>query len=662
VISATCAESCYPLAIMADDKVVRFPGRFEAEIAVAERAYDVIMERLARGRLPDDVAADGDAAAVLDAIGELLHLNAMDVDGRRISRKKTEASVEALESAVYRLADWPAVPRVLAMAPIIEALEKLEVDWLASELVGLLPEQPEEAPHDDDIFEAIARISLACLRIMLRAGVWDESFEGPLRAVREWSLGRAEDDELKQTLSQAVVFHAILGRQSLLEEERRRMADAEPLPNELMAALDDFAADMTSEKLVRWSLHLVIADALAAGLVPEWAKPKHLVAAAELAVVREDDPDVELDLLKFARWARIKPKDLRTLRDKVAEALAWMPPGYEDSVEDRQEERWRVESGTMESLPVRWAADGPVEECPPYSPEAAVTRIEELRDVVWMMIDPVEPLQFVASAFRFGDDAPEVMDEETVSRIIDLWEEERVVDVDRGEDDDVEDWEDDRVDEGGGGPALVTTDGEPLVLCTGEYEFEDRDRAEIIRRLDAIAELEREQDDGSHRWVWMEERDGQNLLIGSIEVEEARLSVDTMSVARATRIGARLDEQLGELTVMIDLSTERVTPAMMARRERGAPGDGERPSVTTDDEWAVVHSAMARHYRGWLNEEIPALGGMTPREAVQDPEGRQRVVALLRNMEELQASAPEAMRGFDFGFLWRQLGLDRDEP
>lgn len=654
------SKPCYARAIMEEDKVIRFPGRFQAEIAVAERAYDVIIERLARGRLPEGLAADGDVAAVLDAIGQLLHLNAMDAKGRRISQKEMEASVGTLESAVYRLGDWPDVPRVLAMAPIIEALEKLEVDWLATELMGLLPERPGVATHDDDIVEATARISLAYLRIMLRAGVWDDSFEGPLRVVREWSLARVGDDELEQTLRQAVVFHAILGRQSLLEKERRRMADAEPLPDELVAALDEYCADMTPGKLVRWSLHLVIADALAAGLVPAWAKPKDLVAAVELALVREDESDIELDVLEFARWARIKPKNLRALRDKVAEALVWMPPGYVGDLEDRQEERWRIDSGTMERLPVRWTTSGPMEDRPPYSPEAAGARIEELRDVAWMMIDPVEALRFVTSAFRFGDDAPDSIDEETAVRIVDLWEEERAIDLDRGDDDDLEGWEDDHdAAAGGGAPALVTTDGEPLVLCTGEYEFEEGDRAEIIRRLDEMPELERERDDGSERWVWKEDRDGQELLIGSIGIEDARLSVETMSVPRATRIGARLAEQLGELIVMIDLSTERVTPEMMARWARKASGDDGGPAPSTDDR-ALIHAAMDRHYRRWLDDEIPALGGMTPREAVQDPEGRKRVIALLRDMEERQASAPEAMRGFDFGFLWRELGLDRD--
>jgi hypothetical protein len=52
---------------------------------------------------------------------------------------------------------------------------------------------------------------------------------------------------------------------------------------------------------------------------------------------------------------------------------------------------------------------------------------------------------------------------------------------------------------------------------------------------------------------------------------------------------------------------------------------------------------------------------MTPREAVKDPEGRERVIELLQDFEQSNAAAPNAQSGFDLGFLWEELGLERDE-
>ena len=135
----------------------------------------------------------------------------------------------------------------------------------------------------------------------------------------------------------------------------------------------------------------------------------------------------------------------------------------------------------------------------------------------------------------------------------------------------------------------------------------------------------------------------------------------SMSVHRATKIGARLAEHMGKLVTMVDLETQRVTPEMMARRAAEAGGDeGGGAALPPDAAREIVQRTLEQHYRSWPDEEVPALGGMTPREAVEDPEGRARVVALLRDFEERQASAPEAMRGFDFGFLWGELGLDQE--
>jgi len=54
---------------MNDDRVVEFPVRYEGEIALAERSYDLLAERLARGRLPDETSPQGVMYAEPDAKG-----------------------------------------------------------------------------------------------------------------------------------------------------------------------------------------------------------------------------------------------------------------------------------------------------------------------------------------------------------------------------------------------------------------------------------------------------------------------------------------------------------------------------------------------------------------------------------------------------------------
>lgn len=64
-----------------------------------------------------------------------------------------------------------------------------------------------------------------------------------------------------------------------------------------------------------------------------------------------------------------------------------------------------------------------------------------------------------------------------------------------------------------------------------------------------------------------------------------------------------------------------------------------------------------RHLAKWSDEPVPALGGRTPREAVEDGSGRERVAALLRSFEEMEETKPEGQR-YDFTWLWKELGID----
>ena len=64
-----------------------------------------------------------------------------------------------------------------------------------------------------------------------------------------------------------------------------------------------------------------------------------------------------------------------------------------------------------------------------------------------------------------------------------------------------------------------------------------------------------------------------------------------------------------------------------------------------------------RHYADWCSQPLPALDGKTPLEAVQGKRTRQRVQALLADMERHESGAPPDER-FDVGRLRRELGLE----
>jgi hypothetical protein len=61
--------------------------------------------------------------------------------------------------------------------------------------------------------------------------------------------------------------------------------------------------------------------------------------------------------------------------------------------------------------------------------------------------------------------------------------------------------------------------------------------------------------------------------------------------------------------------------------------------------------------RAWLDTEVPALDGHTPRQAARDKRLRPRLRALLVDIENQVARINDAPR--DLAWMWKELGLRR---
>jgi hypothetical protein len=97
---------------------------------------------------------------------------------------------------------------------------------------------------------------------------------------------------------------------------------------------------------------------------------------------------------------------------------------------------------------------------------------------------------------------------------------------------------------------------------------------------------------------------------------------------------------------------------MMASR----PGDGVEASssdLAPEDERAIVHRSLDRHYAEMIHEPIPMLGNITPLKAAKTEKGRQNLVAWLKLMENRSAKQPagDPMAEYDFAWLWGKLGI-----
>ena len=97
---------------------------------------------------------------------------------------------------------------------------------------------------------------------------------------------------------------------------------------------------------------------------------------------------------------------------------------------------------------------------------------------------------------------------------------------------------------------------------------------------------------------------------------------------------------------------------MMASRDRSVATEAP-PTLPPDEERAIVHQTLTDHYRRTLDEPIPTLGELTPRQAARTVKGREKVVAWLKTLENHTARQPAGtpMADYDFDWLWAELGL-----
>ncbi len=172
-------------------------------------------------------------------------------------------------------------------------------------------------------------------------------------------------------------------------------------------------------------------------------------------------------------------------------------------------------------------------------------------------------------------------------------------------------------------PTILTSDGEQLVSVTGVYAVGDP--ARLRSELDAV--FERTDEDC---WSMLAEPEGgRQSVLATLTLEGQTLTADAMSAPRFDRL----------LAVLADLDVPLVEVSRFALRPDEVPVDG-RPSGGLSEEQladnpevlAHVAELIAEYEQNWIDEPVTALGGITPRAAVNDPTRRGDLIALLDSM------------------------------
>lgn len=190
-------------------------------------------------------------------------------------------------------------------------------------------------------------------------------------------------------------------------------------------------------------------------------------------------------------------------------------------------------------------------------------------------------------------------------------------------------------------PHLSNREGEDLVICTIYLEPGPGGWDELNRHLNRMFEAE---DSG---WTEYHELSADERIIRArLRREGDQLMVETNSVERVERI-------LKSLPGAVVVGEER-RPATTFKQIRalGLPDDRSTPVAIDPETEKFMAEYLDQAEDRWMDEMVPALAGMTPREAADDPTMREDLVGLLRSFEGL-------VGGFDADRLRQKLGLNK---
>ncbi|MGD8570449.1 MAG: hypothetical protein PVJ39_20345 [Gammaproteobacteria bacterium] len=231
-------------------------------------------------------------------------------------------------------------------------------------------------------------------------------------------------------------------------------------------------------------------------------------------------------------------------------------------------------------------------------------------------------------------------------------------------------------------PELSNSSGDRLSFTETFFPYQDQNRDLIIQRLNESVEWVCD-DEQESRWVWLFDgksdtkaqdssglyietfRDGESTIYGSLVVNPKQLSFTANSMERAEQgkelLRATLDGLIGEPLTKIE-TPEQIMEKLDVQAS-GVNEQSEPSDIDPEIEKEIIKKTMDTHYLKCLDDKIPVLNDKTPRECAKTKSGRKKVIEWLKYLEnqELKRANKAHIEPYDFTWMWRELGLEREE-
>ena len=215
-------------------------------------------------------------------------------------------------------------------------------------------------------------------------------------------------------------------------------------------------------------------------------------------------------------------------------------------------------------------------------------------------------------------------------------------------------------------PQMTNTDGDPLSFLSDRFEFDAGAHSAVLaalKKLDGASDAN-VMGDVTEMVVTKSSAPrtpiSDTTVVARLELHSTRLIVESTSTRRADEIRKRIETALGT-QIHHRLRSETTAASMFEdaqkQNARGAAASSRAPDMTPDVQEAM-RQFREQYMQRWLDESIPALKGLTPREAAANPKHHRALDVLLRDIEYQDSRMPAGERT-DIAALRATLGMPR---
>ena len=227
-------------------------------------------------------------------------------------------------------------------------------------------------------------------------------------------------------------------------------------------------------------------------------------------------------------------------------------------------------------------------------------------------------------------------------------------------------------------PQLYNTDGDAIEMCTLRFPLAPTASQEMV--CAALGQLDdlRAASDTFFNWIGPEIAtadvpadlpghvivsnlsDG-GAVLGGIKIAANEIIVTANSPQRAERAQAMIQAALPGLIGPLTLETETPEQVLAEIEPTHEPAaEDAAVSIAPDVKRRIVHGQLDQHYRKTLDRPLGMLDGMTPRQAAQAAESRDKVAEWLKYLENQahhRRDRDDPLATYDTAWLWSELGI-----